>query len=164
MIDILDISSWNTFWSFINAIATVTIGYFAYKISKAQLKIEKYKQDDFIYQHRLELYKSLNDLLIDIIISLQIKVLNNDRTITPEYVAKFKIEITKMRNTAVLLFQDDNIHSLLIELQEKINFLFIGKEKEFDESFHYINSLVNDEKIEKLFSKYLNLTGDKNHT
>lgn len=53
---ILELLKEDAFWSFTSVITTGLIGFFAYRIAKSQHRIEKHKQDDFLFSHRLKLY------------------------------------------------------------------------------------------------------------
>lgn len=52
---------WN--WTAINAVGTVLIGLIAGWIAYKQYRIEKHKKDDFLFEHRLNLYAELSKVL-----------------------------------------------------------------------------------------------------
>ena len=95
------------------------IGVYAYKISKEQLRIERYKRDDFLYEKRLTFYQSYTNFLISVINELM-KLHNKEISgIDKEFVRPKFLEISRLCDENPLIFHNEKINKTILQTKEE---------------------------------------------
>ena len=156
----------DTFWNAITAIATGIIGVYAYKISKEQLRIERYKKDDFLYEKRLTFYQSYTNFLISVINELM-KLHNKEISgIDKEFVRPKFLEINRLCDENPLIFHNEKINKTILQTKEEFCHIFgVNGSKQFspDEigamAIEWDKRLSSGE-IRKIFKHYFDLNNN----
>lgn len=114
----------NCVFAGISAFSAAAIGVAAFFISKAQLKIDKHKKDDFLYDKRFQVYNDIKDIILSA--SSELFALNNKEIdgIDAKFVRPLYNKVSSLISDADLLFKDENIRSYICELRLDVARLF----------------------------------------
>lgn len=113
------------FWSAISALATIFIGWIAYRISKKQYKLEELKKEDFKFSHRLDLFTSISINIENFLshnnpIHIGLLNYNSKQDEALDRALEILEEHARLRVRAQILFNDKEIEEYLLEIQNKM--------------------------------------------
>lgn len=153
----------NCIFAGLSAISAIVIGASTIIISRAQLKINKHKKDDFLYDKRFYTYKELRNTVFEA--HSELWALNNKeiKCINAHFVRPLYNKFCLLIGDAELLFDDKDILDFMHGIQYDLSQLFginnvnPVNDDEKSKILNKWNEYITSGYVSKLFQPYLKL-------